>query len=157
MTEPSQLHPDAIVSLREITPEMISSVCSLSDTLVEPRKNFVATNERSLAQGQAHEKAWYRAVYANDTLVGFLMIVDDDEAGEYFLWRLMIAQPYHGLGFGRQAIDRLVEYVKGKGAKELLVSCGQGEGSPEGFYLKYGFKHNGQTHGSEIGLTLELE
>ena len=35
----------------------------------------------------------------------------------------MIAEPYHGRGYGRQAVDRLVEYVKTRpGARELLVS-----------------------------------
>jgi len=41
--------------------------------------------------------------------------------------------------------------------RELLVSCGQGEGSPEGFYLRMGFKHDGKMYGDEIGLSLSLE
>ena len=69
----------------------------------------------------------------------------------------MIAQPYHGMGFGKRAIDRLVDHVKTRlSATELGVSCGQGEGSPEGFYLKYGFKHDGKKYGEEIGLSLKL-
>ena len=83
--------------------------------------------------------------------------MDDPDEPEYFLWRFVIAQPHHGMGFGRRAIDRLVEYVKIRPcATELGVSCGQGEGSPEGFYLHYGFKHNGEKHGNEIGLSLQL-
>jgi diamine N-acetyltransferase len=86
------------------------------------------------------------------------MIVDNDKDEEYFLWRFMIAETYHGRGYGRQAIERLVEYVKTRpGAKELLVSCGQGEGSPEGFYLKCGFEHTGEKLGHEVVLRLALE
>jgi diamine N-acetyltransferase len=69
----------------------------------------------------------------------------------------MIAEPYHGRGYGRQAIQRLVEYVKTRpGAKELVVSCGQGEGSPEGFYLKQGFVPTGEILEGEIVLRMAL-
>ena len=64
---------------------------------------------------------------------------------------------YHGLGFGRRAIELLVTYVKTRPqAKELLVSCRLGEGSPVGFYEKCGFVRNGKTYGEEIGLTMLL-
>ena len=62
------------------------------------------------------------------------MLDDNPEKQEYFLWRLMIGTPYQGKGFGRRAIELLIQYVRTRpAAKELLVSCGQGEGGPEGF------------------------
>ena len=73
---------------------------------------------------------------------------DLGEEPEDFLWRFIIVGPHHGKGFGRRAIELLVDYVRTlPGATELLVSCGQGEGSPEEFYLKMGFKHNGKMYG----------
>ena len=69
----------------------------------------------------------------------------------------MISGEHHQKGYGRRAIELLVEHVRTPpGLKELLVSCGQGEGSPEGFYVKLGFTHNRRKYGREIGLTLEL-
>ena len=157
MQKRSSVSRDSVVSLKEITPDLVRPVCRLTDTLTEPGKSAVTSNEVSLAQAEQNDKAWYRAIYADDALVGFIMIVDDDEAQRYFLWRLMIAEPYHGMGLGRKAVDLLVDYVRSRpGAKELLVSCVQGEGSPEGFYVKYGFKRNGQLRGEEIGLSLQL-
>jgi len=112
----------------------------------------------SLTQARFDECAWFRAIYAGKAPVGFVMLVDNDQDEESFLWRFMIAEPYHGRGYGRQAIERLVAYAKTRpGAEELLVSCGQGEGSPEGFYLKLGFKHTGETLGHEVVLRLALE
>ena len=158
MQERSNVSRDSVVSLREITPELVRPVCRLSDTLTEPQKSAVTSNEISLAQAEENEKAWYRAIYADDTLVGFIMIVDDDEAQRYFLWRLMIAEPYHGMGLGSEALGLLIDYVRSRpGATELLVGCVQGEGSPEGFYVKHGFKRNGQIRGEEIGLSLQLD
>jgi diamine N-acetyltransferase len=90
--------------------------------------------------------------------VGFIMLYDEPETPTYFLWRLMIAGPYQGLGYGEKAIRLLIDYVKTRpSAKELLVSCGQGEGSPEGFYAKLGFTHTGKKEGDEIVMRLPLE
>lgn len=70
----------------------------------------------------------------------------------------LIATPFQGKGVGRRAIGLLVEYLKTRpGATELGVSCSQGEGNTEGFYLKLDFKHNGKMHGSEIGRSLQFE
>ena len=83
---------------------------------------------------------------------------DNPDEPEYFLWRLMVAEPYQGRGYGRQAIERLVEYVKTRpGAKELLVSYHEGEKSPKGFYLKLGFEPTGDMAGDEFVARLSLD
>ena len=153
----ARLGPDDNVTLREITADTVYGICLLSETLTEPKKYFVAPNAQSLAQAHFNKYAWFRAIYAGRAPVGFMMIVDDPDTPEYFLWRLMIAQPFHGRGYGRQAIRRLVEYVKTRpNAKELLVSCGQGEGSPEEFYLKQGFISTGKIDHGELVLRMPL-
>jgi len=152
-----RLGPYDDVSLREITADTVFGICLLSDTLTEPKKYFVAPNAISLAQAHFNKHAWFRAIYAGRAPVGFMMIVDDPDTPEYFLWRLMIAQPFHGRGYGRQAIQRLVENVKTRPhATELGVSCGQGEGSPEGFYLKQGFVSTGKIDHGELVLKMAL-
>lgn len=156
-SDAEELGPEAKVSLREITAETVREICNLSNTLTPPRKFMVAPNAVSIAQAHFSENAWFRAIYAGETPVGFLMLYDDSEKGEYFLWRLMIAGPHHGKGFGRQAIELLVDHVRTRpGATVLGTSCGQGPGSPEGFYRKLGFERNGEIYGQEIGLSLAL-
>jgi len=101
--------------------------------------------------------AWFRAIYADETPAGFVMLYDDPETPEYLLWRLMVAEPYHGKGFGRRAIELLIDYVRTRpGAQVLLTSCGQGAGSPEGFYRRLGFERNGKMYDDEVGLALPL-
>ena len=157
MSDAETVGPEAEVSLREITSETVMAICRLSNTLREPRSRFVAPNSVSIAQAHFSKHAWFRAIYADETPVGFVMTSDNPEEQEYFLWRFMIGGPYQGKGFARRAIELLVDHVKTRpGAEELLVSCGQGEGSPEGFYLTTGFKHNGKQYGHEIGLSLPL-
>lgn len=145
------------VSLREITAQTVSPVCKLSDTLSAPQQKMVASNALSIAQAHFSEHAWFRAIYAGDTPVGFIMLYDNPAEPVYFLWRLMIAGPHQGRGYGAQAIALLIDYVKTRpGAKELLVSCGEGEASPEGFYQKLGFKRTGAMEDNEVVLSLPL-
>ena len=156
-SEAEKLGPEAKVSLREITAETVREICNLSNTLTPPRKFMVAPNAVSIAQAHFSENAWFRAIYAGETPVGFLMLYDDPQEPEYFLWRLMIAGPHHGKGFGRQAIELLVDYVRTRpNATVLETSCGQGPGNPEGFYRKLGFERTGKVYGKEIGLRLVL-
>lgn len=153
----AHLGPYTDVTLREITEDSVGAVCRLSDTLTEPQKYMVAPNAYSLAQALFSKKAWYRAIYAGKALVGFLMLYDDDEEPNYFLWRFMIAEPCQGRGYGAQAIQRLVEYVRTRpNAKELGVSCDVEPGSPQLFYEKQGFVSTGEFLGDELVLKMSL-
>lgn len=73
-----------------------------------------------------------------------------------FLWRLMIAGPHQGKGYGKQAMMKLTRTLRGFGFRELFTSCEQGDGSPEGFYRKLGFVETGDHYGEEIELVLRL-
>ncbi len=148
---------EAVVSLREITEKTVVPICKLTDTLSAPQKRMVAPNAVSIAQAHFSKTAWFRAIYADETPVGFVMLDDRPEEAEYFIWRLMIAGPYQGLGYGKRAIRLLIEYVKTRpGAKELLTSCGEGEGSPEGFYARLGFRRTGAMEEDEVVMSLPL-
>ena len=150
------------VSLREVTIQTFGAICDLSDTLSEAHSHMVAPNVRSIALAYFSRHAWFRAIYADETPVGFLMLHIGTSPEEriqvpgYFLWRLMIAAPYQGLGFGRRAMELVMDKIRAEGATELLASCHQGEGSPEGFYRKLGFRPDGTMFGHEVGLRLEL-
>ncbi len=157
MTDTTSPGDIVAVSLREITADTVVTICRLSDTLVEPQNRMVATNALSIAQAHFSPHAWFRAIYTDDEPVGFIMLYDNPAESIYFLWRLMVAAPHQGKGYGRRAIGRLIEYVKTRPrATELLVSCHEGEGSPEGFYQALGFRRNGQMEEDEVVLSLPL-
>ena len=157
---PGSLNVDvnSTVSFQEITEDTVIAICKLSDTLSPQQQKMVAPNALSIAQAYFNKHFWFRAIYADDTPVGFLMLHDDPEEPRYFLWRFMIARPYQGLGYGARAIQLLVDHVRSRpGAKELLVSCEEGEASPEGFYKKQGFVRTGALMGDEVVLALALD
>jgi diamine N-acetyltransferase len=143
------------VTLREITAETVRAICNLE---VHPnQRGFVAPNAVSIAQAHFEPKAWFRAVYAGDDPVGFAMLYADTEKPEYYLWRFMIADEHQGKGYGRRALDLVVEHVRGlPGASELRSSYVAGERGPRDFYLCYGFEDTGEIDDGEHVIRLEL-
>lgn len=146
-----------MVTLREITKDTVVQICKLSDTLLEGQKQFVAPNGQSIAQAHFSDKAWFRAIYADEEPVGFIMLFDDPEKPEYFLWRLMIAGPHQGKGYGRAAVHNLLGYVRTRpGAEYLYTSYVPLEGGPGPFYQKLGFKLTGEIAGGEAVARIKL-
>ena len=143
------------VTLREVTADTVRAICKLA--VEEQQTKFVAANALSISQAYFSEHAWFRAIYADEAPVGFVMLDDQPAKTEYFLWRFMIDTKYQGMGFGRRAIELVVEHVKTRPrATEFLTSVVQGEGSPQQFYEKLGFKSTGKFEDGEAILRLEL-
>jgi len=146
---------NSIISLREVTADTVRAILKLE--VSEEQKHFVAPNAVSIAQAYFETKAWFRAIYADETPVGFLMLYDDPEEPNYFLWRYMIDAHYQKLGFGKRAMDLLLDYVRNRpGARELTLSCHPGEDGPEPFYRHYGFTRTGNWLGDEAEMRIDL-
>jgi diamine N-acetyltransferase len=129
------------------------------------QEHYVAGVAESLAEAAATPAAcpWYRAVYAGDEPVGFVMISDGipegypEYLGPYFLWRLLIDARWQGRGFGRTAVQLVVEHVRTRpDARTLLTSVVPGPDSPMEFYLRCGFIRTGQLFDGEDVLELPL-
>ena len=146
---------DSQVTLREVTKETVRDVCKLK--VADSQNKFVAPNAVSIAEAYFYDTAWFRAIYADETPVGFIMIEQIIEKPEYYLWRMMVADGFQKMSFGNKAMFILIDYVKTlPNATELLTSCVPGEGSPEGFYKKLGFARNGKTFNGEVELSLAI-
>jgi len=155
--------PTTVVHLREITSENRAAIEALSVT--DSQTEYVSGVAQSLVDAAETPDAcpWYRAVYAVDEPVGFVMISDGITAmnpeylGPYFLWRLLIDHRYQGRGYGAAALRLVVEYVRTRpDARVLLTSAGQGPESPVGFYQRQGFRLTGEVHEGELVLALDL-
>lgn len=134
------------VELAEITADNVGDVYGLA---VGPGQDeFVASNSWSLAQAYAERHiAWPRAVVADGTVVGFIMLQfdpDDDDGRPFQLWRLMIAAEHQGKGYAKAALSLGVEECRRRGATGLFTSWVLGDGGPEGFYLGFGFEPTGE-------------
>jgi diamine N-acetyltransferase len=143
------------VTLREVNADTVRTICDLAVT--EYQRQFVAPNAVSIAQAYFSEYAWFRGIYADETPVGFVMLYDNTEKPEYFLWRFMIDARYQGMGFGRRALELLIDHVRTRpNATELFTSVHQAEGGPQGFYEGMGFRLTGDREDGEAILKLQL-
>jgi diamine N-acetyltransferase len=146
---------DSKVSLQQITADTVRTICNLA---VHPeQQKFVAPNAVSIAQAYFSEHAWFRAIYADDTPVGFAMLHDEPAKPEYFLWRFMIDARYQRMNFGRQAMELIIAHVRTRpNATEFLTSVVQAEGGPQPFYEKVGFQLTGAYEDGEAMMRLGL-
>ena len=158
----------AVVQLRDIVTEA-DRATAITLRTKPGQEEFVASVETSLAEAVQYPEACarYWAVYDGDTAVGFAMIsdgipeevlaADPTLLGPYYLWRLLIDEHHQRRGYGSATLDAIVDYVRGRqGAATLIVSAGQGEGSPQPFYERYGFVPTGEIHEDEAVLELDL-
>jgi diamine N-acetyltransferase len=127
---------------------------------------FVATVAKSYADAAAdpasHPIMW--GIYAADEPVGFVMLSDgaepiEEEPGRwpYGLWRLLIDARHQRRGYGRAALDLVVDYLATRpDATELFTSVVPGAGSALPFYERYGFVQTGEIDEGELVLRLAL-
>lgn len=152
-----------VVALREITPKNRAAVEALSVT--DRQAEYVAGIAESLVEAAETPDAcpWYRAIYADDEPVGFLMLSDGitvtnpDYLGPYYLWRLLVDTHHQGRGYGAAALRLAVEHLRTRpDARVLITSVVQGPDSPVDFYLGQGFRLTGEVHQGERVLELDL-
>lgn len=147
-----------MVSLVPITKHNVRDVFEL--TLAPGQEEFVSTNAWSLAQAYAESSiAWPRAVVAEDTVVGFVMLEidpDEEDGRPFWLWRLMVDRVHQGQGHGKAAVGLATDHLRSLGASTLYTSWVPGENGPEGFYLKLGFEPTGELDDDEVVARLDL-
>lgn len=158
----------ARVELRDIvTDEDRAAVLALR--LGPGQDRFVADVEESFrdASTYAHMCPRMWAVWAGDEVVGFAMIsdgvpearlaADPNLVGPYYLWRLLIDEGQQRRGYGTATLDAIIAYLRTRpGAEVLWVSSVPGDGSPQPFYERYGFRLTGRIVDDEIVLRLDL-
>lgn len=140
----------ADVTLREVNKETVRKIIDLE--VAEDQNRFVAPNAWSISEAYFEPKAWFRAIYADEVPVGFLMLYDDPDEPRYYLWRMMIDAKHQRKGYGRRAMELLIEYVRSRpGAAEITLGYVPGEGTPQLFYALLGFEETGvEEHGEMI-------
>ena len=151
------------VALREITDSNLGAVLALR--VAPAQERFVGTVAGALEDAREipEAKPWYRAVYADDDPVGFVMLswhVTPDPPviiGPWFLWKILIDERHQGRGYGREALQLVADIVRATGAAELLTSCVPGDDGPEPFYRRLGFAPTGDhDEKGEVILGLQL-
>jgi diamine N-acetyltransferase len=151
------------VTLKRITRRNLDAVLKLK---VKPQQeNLVATNAKSIAQAHFYREAWYRAIYLDYTPIGFVLLVDSTIKYKHmkpktpylYLWRLMIDGKYQEKGYGREAVELIINHLKTRpNAKEVTLHHEQTQGNAGEFYERLRFKPTGKILHNELERKLIL-
>jgi diamine N-acetyltransferase len=156
-----------MISLRPVDASNYQECIELS--VAPEQQGFVASNLQSLADAYVwREAAEPFAVYSDDELVGFALLfpfagdVDDDSIPEpgtergMVLVRLMVDARFQGRGYGRDAVEAIVENVRDRGLGTIRLSVVSENEQALEFYRRNGFTETGAIHGGEIVLERAL-
>ncbi|ONI50709.1 MULTISPECIES: GNAT family N-acetyltransferase [unclassified Streptomyces] len=144
--------------LEKVTADTVLDACRLE--VAPAQRKFVSPVAQSLAEADVHpDVAWPRLIRDGDRIVGFVMaffdVTFDYDAGvpdapkRSGLWRLAIAAGEQGRGYGRFAVGAVNEEIRRRGGTVSTVTWHPGEGGPEEFYLKLGYRKRGLTDDGE--------
>ena len=78
----------------------------------EDQVNFVASNVVSLAQLNFLENFHAKGVYFGEEMIGFALYGIDEDDHEYWIYRMMIDQKHQGNGYGKEAIQLVIDDIK---------------------------------------------
>lgn len=160
-----------MVHLEKINGENIWDILKLR--VSESQKNFVASNEISILEAYAaiasNDYAFPFGVFDGDAPVGFVMVgYDKDDCwkdapaiaeGNYNLWRLMIDESCQNRGYGRQAVELALRFIRtypcGK-ANFCWLSYEPENTVAKSLYASFGFVETGEKDGEEQIAVLKL-
>ena len=92
-----------MIKLREITSNNLEDVLKLE--VSKNQENFVSNTAHSLAQAYVYrENAYPFAIYADNTLVGFIMFGFYELRNQYTLWKFLIDKKHQNKGYGKLAL-----------------------------------------------------
>lgn len=149
------------ISLRPIDQSNYGEAIELS--VAPDQERFVASNLQSLADAYVwRDAAEPYAVYADDEMVGFALLFPltegdptypipaDASLRGYIIVRLMIDARFQGHGYGRDALDAIVELVRGRELPTIRLSVVPENEQALEFYRRNGFEETGEIDGGEI-------
>lgn len=145
-----------MVQLREITKDNLDDVVKLE--VSESQEGFVASTTYALAQAWVYkETAFPFAIYADDVLVGFIMLGYYEIKNQYTIWKFLIDKHYQNKGYGRKALELEVEYLIEKfNVSEVFVGVVISNNAARNLYCSLGFRETGEEDGRLLEMKLEI-
>ena len=149
----------AHIELKAITEENFIDAFNLR--LVPGQEDFVSHPIRSLAQAYVYrDQCQPFGIYANGKMVGYVMVIYDYDVPEYDIWHMMIDESMQGRGFGSDALDRVIEYVRTKpfgDSGRIALTCNKNNPVARKLYESRGFSATGVEDEDETELAMTVE
>ncbi len=148
-----------MVELRAITEENFIDAFNLK--LAEGQERFVSHPIRSLAQAYVYRSQCQPfGIYADGNMVGYVMVIYDYDVPEYDIWHMMIDAAQQGRGYGSDALDRVIDYIRTKpfgNTGRIALTCNKENAVARRLYESRGFTATGNEDEDEIELVLTVQ
>ncbi|WP_222122602.1 N-acetyltransferase [Bacillus sp. FJAT-22090] len=120
-------------------------------------EKFVASNALSIVQS-IYETGWIiRGIEVEDKMIGFTMYGLDEDSKNYWICRLMIDHTCQGKGYGREAIQMIVNEMKQlNGCEAIYLSTEPDNEIAIKLYESFGFQKTGKINEGEAEFLLKL-
>lgn len=143
------------VTLQPITRDNLWAVVDLKPH--PHQEGFVAPNIDSIVNAYVEPTFVPLAVYADETLVGFAMYGQHPDTGAWWVIRLMIDRAHQGKGYGRAAMEAVIEMMADRvGCQEIVTSFVPDNAVAAGLYDSLGFCPTGEVEDGEPLVRLRL-
>ncbi len=147
-----------MTELRAITEENFLDAFHLR--LAPGQEEYVSHPIRSLAQAYVYRNQCQPfGIYAEGKMVGYVMVIYDYDVPEYDIWHMMIDESVQGKGYGSDALDRVIEYIKTKpfgDSGRVALTCSRQNPVARKLYEKKGFRATGNEDEDEIELAMQV-
>ena len=148
-----------MIQLRAITEDNFIDAFNLC--LAPGQERFVSHPIRSLAQAYVYwDQCQPFGIYADDIMVGYVMVIYDYDVPEYDIWHMMIDGSKQLHGYGSAALDQVLAYIKSKpfgDSDRVTLTCNRENIHALNMYKHMGFSEMGAEDGDEIELSLTLK
>ena len=146
-----------MIELREITKNNYEECINLN--VADDQKTFVSSNAHSLAQAWVYyETAYPFAIYADNKMVGFIMLGYYEEQKYYTVWKFMIDAKYQNRGYGKIALKLGIDYLINRfNVKEVYTAYESKNHIARNLYESLGFFETGEVVGSDVGMKLIVD
>ncbi len=147
-----------LTELRAITEENFIDAFNLR--LAPGQEKFVSHPIRSLAQAYVYrDQCQPFGIYAEGKMIGYVMVIYDYDIPEYDIWHMMINESMQGKGYGSDALDRVIEYIRTKpfgDSNRVALTCSKNNPAARKLYESKGFAATGTEDEDEIELVLMI-
>ena len=115
---------------------------------------------RSLAQAYVYRAQCQPfAIYADEACVGYVMVIYDYDIPEYDVWHMMIDASQQGHGYGRAALQAVLDYIRTQpfgDSRRVALTCNHENAAALKLYQEAGFQPTGVSDEDEAEYALTL-
>ena len=147
-----------MTELKIITEENFIDAFNLK--LAPGQEQFVSHPIRSLAQAYIYrDQCQPFGIYAEGKMVGYVMVIYDYDVPEYDIWHMMIDESMQGRGYGGEALDQVLAYIRTKpfgDSGRIALTCNKKNLIARKLYERKGFTATGIEDEDEIEMILNI-